>query len=216
MSLAIQTKIEDTATPWLAELRGRITPHRIAAEVGPRLTRLVQRNFRKQGTNALGWPSTHFWGRAAEATNWQEGFGFVMISVNQIGIRQRLQGGDIKPVNAGALTIPAHPDAYGKRAREFSNLKFKFVLDPLSGRMRPALVANRATSSNIEFVTVKSGKNKGQTRASQNFDLQPLFWLAKKVHQNPNPAVLPSDAEFEAALDQSVDAVLRTSTGGEQ
>lgn len=31
-------------------------------------------------------------------------------------------GGDIRPVNAGALTIPIHPDAKGKSARDFSDL----------------------------------------------------------------------------------------------
>lgn len=31
-------------------------------------------------------------------------------------------GGDIRPVNAGALTIPIHPDAKGKKASDFKNL----------------------------------------------------------------------------------------------
>src|ERR1043166_5619357 len=99
MSLAVQiTTPVDTATPEVRMLQQRVTPHRMAAEIGPRATRLVQRNFLKLGTNKRGWPSTHFWGRAAEATNWQEGFGFVEIGVNQIGVRQQLMGGEIKPV----------------------------------------------------------------------------------------------------------------------
>ncbi|MBI1939180.1 MAG: HK97 gp10 family phage protein [Ignavibacteriales bacterium] len=31
-------------------------------------------------------------------------------------------GGDIRPVDAGALTIPIHPDAKGKRAKDFKDL----------------------------------------------------------------------------------------------
>jgi hypothetical protein len=79
--MSVATKIDvvnDTASPWLALMQGRISPHRIAAEIGPRCTRLVQRNFRKLGANAKDWPSTHFYGRAAEATNWHDdGYGFV-------------------------------------------------------------------------------------------------------------------------------------------
>jgi len=212
MSLAQKIEIEDSASPWLMELKGQVSPHRMAAEVGPRCTRLVQRNFRQLGTNAKGWPSTHFYGRAAEATNWQEGFGFVMIAINQIGIRQRLEGGDIKPVNAGALTIPAMPEAYGKTAGEFSNLKFAMIEDPERGTMRPALVAMRSTSSQVERVNITRGKQKGQTRfkeVSQTFGLQALFWLAKGVHQEPDPSVMPTDGEFEHAFGQSVDALLK-------
>ena len=213
MSIAANISVEkDTASPWLRDLQGRVTSHRIASEVGPRCTRLVQRNFRSLGANKRGWASTHFYGRAAEATNWQEGFGFLNIVVNQIGVRQRLMGGDIRPVNAGALTIPAQEEAYGKRAREFSGLKFAFVEDPERGVMRPALVAMRSTGSNVEPVTIKSGKNKGQTRwkeTSQTFGLQALFWLSKGVHQEADPSVLPSDDEFLQEFDRSVEALLR-------
>ena len=219
MSIAVKTSVEkDTVSPWLKDLQGRVTSHRIAAEVGPRCTRLVQRNFRSLGTNKRGWASTHFYGRAAEATNWQEGFGFLNIVVNQIGIRQRLMGGDIRPVNAGALTIPAQEEAYGKRAGEFSGLKFAFVMDLERGVMRPALVANRAVATLVEQVTIKSGKNKGQTRMkaiAQTFGLQALFWLAKGVHQTADPRVLPSDAEFIQEFDRSVEALMRDQqTGG--
>src|SRR5947209_7974293 len=147
MSIAV---ITDTATPELEYLRANVTPHRMAAEIGPRATRLVQRNFLKKerAGNSRGWPSTHFYARAAEATNWQEGFGFVMIGVNQIGIRQRFLGGDIEAKDK-KLTIPAVPEAYGKRAGEFNNLKFGFALDPESGKMRPALVEAQASQVKI-------------------------------------------------------------------
>ena len=215
MSIAVNISVEkDTATPWLKDLAGRCTSHRIAAEVGPRCTRLVQRNFRSLGTNKRGWASTQFYGRAAEATNWQEGFGFLNVVINQIGVRQRLMGGDIKPVNAGALTIPAVEEAYGKRAREFEGLKFAFALDPERGTMRPALVAMRSTGSEVEQVTIKSGKKKGQTRmkeVAQTFGLQAIFWLSKGVHQEADPGVLPSDEEFAAEFDKSVGALMRDS-----
>lgn len=209
MSVATNISVvEDTASPWLRDLVGRVTPHRIAAEVGPRCTRLVQRNFRGLGTNARGWKTTNFYGRAAEATNWQEGFGFLNIVVNQIGVRQRLMGGDIKPVNAGALTIPACEEAYGKRAGEFSNLQFKFVLDPERGVMRPALVEKAGVTH------IKLGrKRKDGTRSAKadrtSTGLVALFWLSKGVHQEADPRVLPSDEEFLAEFDRSAEALLK-------
>lgn len=211
MSLATKIAVEDEATPWVQGLQGRVTPHRIAAEVGPRCTRLVQRNFRRLGTNSKGWPSTHFYGRAAEATNWQEMNSFVLISVDQIGIRQRLLGGPIRPVNAKALTIPAQPDTYGKTVGEFSNLQFKMVLDPQSGRIRPALVEKPGQVTKRRGGKRKDG-TRSETEVSATTGLVALFWLARGVKQDPDPAVMPSDADFEAELDKSVDSLLREET----
>jgi hypothetical protein len=213
MSIGGQITIEkDTATPELQFLRANVTPHRMAAEVGPRATRLVQRNFltKEKTGNAKGWPTTHFYARAAEATNWQEGFGFVMISVNQIGIRQRLEGGDIKPVNAGALTIPAVADAYGKRAGEFNNLRFGFALDPATGKMRPALV--EAEASQVKIGKIKKDGSRTMKHTGNTTAKIAIFWLLGGVTQKPDPTVLPSDEDFQESFDQSVAALLRHPT----
>lgn len=207
MSITIQ---RDTATPELKFLQANVTPHRIAAEVGPRVTRLVQRNFLKKENagNKHGWPSTHFYARAAEATNWQEGFGFVMISVNQIGVRQRLQGGDINPTGGRKyLTIPAVAEAYGKRAGEFNNLRFGFVLDPETGKTRPALVEAEATQIKISKIK-KSGK-RTITPTSSTTGKVAIFYLIAGAHQEADPTVLPTDEEFQTAMDQSIDALLK-------
>lgn len=216
--------IQENATPGLELMRANVTPHRLAAEIGPRVTRLVQRNFLKKerAGNSMGWPSQHFYARAAEATNWQEGFGFVMISVNQIGVRQRLIGGVIKPVNAKMLTMPATADAYGKRAGEFSNLKFGFALDPESGKMRPALVEKEGTVSGADTShkwvrDSKTGKYKEIiTKAKKGKALATgkiaIFWLLASANQKPDPTVMPSDDEFQGAMDESVDTLLRHPT----
>lgn len=212
MSLAISTEVQDGAGPALKGLAGRVAPRRIAAEVGPRLTRLMQRHFRSLGQNKKGWPSTSFYGRAAEATNWQmQASGeYVDIVCNQIGIRQRLMGGEIKPVNAGALTIPASPDAAGKTAREFSDLKFSFVHDPDLGVMRPALI--RAEQTRVAFGRRRKDGTRSVTNAGETGG-EVMFWLAKGARQDPDPTVLPADEEFERELDRSVDALLADSGG---
>lgn len=208
MSIAIE---KDTATPELKFLAG-VTPHRLAAEVGPRSTRLVQNNFLKkeQAGNKNGWPSTHFYARAAEATNWQEGFGFVMISVNQIGIRQRLVGGPIVPgPGKKYLTEPAVPDAAGKRAAEFPNLKFAFALDPDNpGTVRPALVEKPGVLK-FELGQKKKDGTRSVLHQRVTTGLVPIFWLLAGANQQGDPTVMPSDEQFQQVFDQSVDAVLR-------
>jgi hypothetical protein len=208
MSVNVQISTElDTATPELQHIQRQVSPHRMAEEIGPRATRLVQRNFLKLGPNKRDWPSTHFWGRAAEATNWQEGFGFVMININQIGVRQQLLGGDIKPVRAGALTIPAVAEAYGKTAREFNSLRFGFAFDAERNVMRPALV--EAEASEVKIGKQKKDGSRSVKRTGARTGTKAIFWLAKGVKQFPHPTVLPSDEEFGVAMDQSMDALLR-------
>ena len=133
------------------------------------------------------------------------------VSVNQIGIRQRLQGGPIRPVNAKMLTIPAQPDAYGKTAGEFGNLEFKMVLDPSSGHMRAALVEKKGTPK-TKVAWSKSKKDgravRKETVTSASTGL-PIFWLARSVNQQPNANVFPSDAEFLFELDKGVDALIK-------
>lgn len=207
MSISIQLDTKQ-AEDFLEDLKDRITPHKVRAEVGPRATRLTQRHLRSLGENKKGWPSTHFYGRAAEATNWQEGFGYLLVVINQIGIRQRVIGGKISPVNAGALTIPASPEAYGKTTKDFPKLQLKFLYDPESGRIRPALVEPQGRT-HLKLGRKKKDGTRNVTVDSVSTGLAPLFWLAKSVKQAPNPNVLPSDDDYREVFDQSMSALLK-------
>lgn len=207
MSLGVKIAVEDKATADLRKLEGRVTPQRLAAEIGPRGTRLVQRNFLSLGKNKRGWPTTNFWARAAKATNWQVGTGFVMIGVNQIGVRQQLLGGDIRPVNAQALTIPISPVAYGHTAREFPGA---FLLFTPKGAYIVQHGETVSASGEVKGPTLKGkkvlgGNFKRRQRASLNF----LFKLARGVSQRPHPEVMPSDEAWNKAFDESVEALLR-------
>ena len=212
MSIGARVTTEvDTATPWLAGLPSRITTHEMAAQLGPGCARLMQRHFRAQGANKRGWPSTEFWSRAADATNWieggGEGGGFVDIDCNQIGIRQQIYGGDIRPVNAKALTIPAAPEAYGKTAGEFSNLEFGFLFDPQTGTMRPCLKETQSTA--IKIGRAKKDGSRTVKGVSSSLGNKAMFWLCGVVTQKPHPDVVPSDEDFGAAMDTAMGAILR-------
>ena len=214
MSVGKYISIDDTATPWLRELTERVSPIRMAAEVGPRCTRLVQRNFRSlesQG-NKHGWPSTHFAANAARATSWKYDYGYVFIDVNQIGLRYQLEGGEIKPINVDNLAYPAAPEAAGKRPREFSNLVFGILPDPEHGGiMRPCLKEAAAT-----HIRIGKEKKKGGERSvkalSTTTGLVAIFWLSKGVSKGPDPRWMPTDAQFQTEFDTSIEALLRHPT----
>ena len=209
MSVAVRI-VTDTASPWLREMQMRVSPQRMANQLGPACERLVRRNFLAQGTNKQGWPSTSFWKKAEGATHRKSGYGFVQIECSKIGVRQRLEGGDIKPVNAGALTIPACPEAYGKTAADFANLVFGFEIDPRTGNMRPCL----HEKGGVAKIKLGKYKRKDGTRkatvTSMTTGREVMFWLCKGVHQNPNPKVMPSDEAFGAEFDKSVEALMKT------
>ena len=216
MSVAVKVSaVEDTVSPWLRELEDRVAPELICAEVGPRCTRLVQRNFRSLGQNQRGWPSTQFYGRAAEETNWQAFTGYVDIVVDQIGIRQRLEGGPITPQKAGALTIPISPVSYGKTVADFPGAfllctpKGAWIVQYGTGLL---YVADQAThgAKGSAAMHAKAARGLGGNAASRKAaSLNFLFVLSKGVTQTANSRVLPSDEEFDGEFDKSVKALLK-------
>jgi hypothetical protein len=207
--MSVGIDINDNATPAMREIALRVSPARLAAEVGPRSVRLVQRNFRSLGTNSRGWPSTHMYSQMAQATTWAAEAGAVHVDVNHVATRQRLLGGVITPQEAGTLTLPATPEAYGHRAREFSNLEFGFELNPTTGRMMPCLREARAT-------VFKQTRRKDGTIVNKpvksTTGTKVWYWLAGRVNQKPDPRVMPADGEWEREFDRSVDALVKTST----
>lgn len=84
----------------------------------------------------------------------------------------------VRPVNGSTyLTIPMVAAAYGRRAREFSNLEFAMV--PGVG---PALVFEGAEDT-------------------------PVFRLVRKVTLNPDPEALPDDESIVAAVKRALDEI---------
>jgi hypothetical protein len=213
MSVAINISTDlPPADAALREMELRVSPERFCAEIGPRVTRLVQRNFRAIGPNKKGWPTTEFANRAADATAWGSGSlsldeAVVIVYTTLLGLRQRLEGGDIKPVNAESLAYPAAPEAYGKTPREFDNLEVGFALDPERGVMRPCLKETRAT--NIRIGKRKKGGGRTIKAVSETTGIVAIFWLAKGVHQDPDPRWMPTDQQFAEAFDEAFDALLR-------
>jgi hypothetical protein len=140
--------------------------------------------------NKYGYPKTNFYGQAARSvSSGVEGDDINIDITGPVGFRQRLKGGTIRPKNVKFLTMPAAPEAYGKRAREFSNLKFAIVFDPKIQKSRPALVTTESTQFKLGQRR-KDGSRKVTVLGEVGGGV--MYWLLRSATQSPDPTVLPT------------------------
>lgn len=173
---------EDTATPALAATTRGLAPAALGAVIGRAGRNTVREHlFARDGQgNALGGRRTHFFGQAARATNFALQGDTVVIAIDHVGIAQRFFGGTIRPKSAKYLTIPVHPAAHGKRAREFSDLEVIF-----GAGGRPVALARKA-------------------RGRRGFG-EIYYRLVRSVTQQPDTSVLPTDAQLDSAIQSEVE-----------
>lgn len=126
-----------------------------------------------------------------------------VISITQVGFRQRVQGGVIRP-KAGKkfLTIPAAPEAYGRRAGEFSALEMRYVMDE-SGHLRPALVQRAHTTLKFVNRRRKDGTVSLSVKPGALNEGKVMYWLVRQVTQRADSSVLPAPGLIIAAAVQA-------------
>lgn len=180
----IAVRVNDRATPALRQLLQQVRGPaglKVAARGVANVARDHFDVLDQTQPNKMGGRRTHFWRgvrRSVQAPLVRGSVG--IIGINHVGIRQRLDGGVIRPVNRKYLTIPARAEAYGRTAREFHNLSVAY------GRGGAyALVENQVT----RLRRTKSGKlaDGGTTGGLV------MFWLVRRVVQRPFGGALPSD-----------------------
>lgn len=121
----------------------------------------------------------------------------VSVSINQVAIAQRLFGGDIEPVSAKFLAIPARSESYGKRPREFDNLQL--ILFPSGAAAlveREAGVVRGGRRGGEKGAGAKKVAGISSRRKGDEMGGLVYFWLVKQVHQEPDPTVLPEESEM--------------------
>lgn len=210
MSLSIKIELRDKSISELEELEMNLQPKEVNTAVARGGQNFLKAHFYKldsQRANQMGGKRTHFYGQAARSVTQEIVTDGVLFSINQVGIRQRLEGGTILPKGSNPktgkkiqyLTIPARAEAYGRRAGEFNNLSV------LWGKNGPvALVENYATKVRKTKKGLKSG---GETGGLV------MYWLVPKVAQKKDPSVLPTNEELRAALLQEVRKALAVRAG---
>jgi len=200
MSVMVLRVRSDEITPSLHELREEMGVARLLNAIGPTAAQLTREHLRSKPGNKRGWPSTRFWTRAARATSHARTTNSVVISINQIGVRQRYHGGPILPVKAKALTIPISSKSYGRKVKDFPDA---FLLKTKKG----AYIVRRGEQISEKTGRIKRGAGKGRPAKRVSAFLEFLFKLSFGVNQEADPTVLPAEAELHAAVETRVQSI---------
>ncbi len=163
--------------------------------------------------NKMGGKRTNFFLQVARSIQQPQSQDDLMIvSINQVGFAQRLFGGVIKPKNSRFLTIPATPEAYGKRAREFKDLEVLYnhqgrpigliQREPVKklGRRKKGL-SDENFSKTLQDSTDAFFSKKGKV----------FFWFASSVTQSADPTIMPSEAELASHVQGDIRDYLEVS-----
>jgi hypothetical protein len=201
MSFSTDINIKDNATPALEAQVSRLEPrfvNRIAGRAGQNVVRSHLFKYNAEHPNQLGGKRTNFYAQAARGTTFVSDDSKAVVSINQVGIRQRWLGGEIKPTGTNPrtgqpikyLAIPARAEAYGRRAGELDNLSIQW------GKNGPvALVENLATKVRS---TKKGFKSAGETGGAV------YYWLVPSVVQQGDPGVIPTREQLIAGIVQEL------------
>lgn len=201
----------DTATPLMDRIKSEATQAGLSLVMGRAVGNLwrdwlydLNAERHKHGRN--------YYAQAADSVTVTATPDGVKITASQIGFRQRRYGGEIRPKGGRKyLTIPATPEAYGRRAGEFGDLDFAFVMDE-NGAIRPALVRRASTLLKYSRRKRKDGSVSINVRAGEEIERKVYYWLVKKVTQQPDPSVLPPDSLIVAyAREAAVRRIARLS-----
>lgn len=183
MSFATTIEFDDPRKfPPLLRLSQGVQRPDIRRVMGRAVATALRKNFTdldRKRPNQLGGTRTHFWGQVRRSVQQPELIGGdgVKIAINHVGIAQRYFGGDIEAGQNGSgkkfLTLPVAAEAYGHRAREFDDLEFI----PSEDGTRAILARhNDASVGSIGEV---------------------LYVLVRRVHQEPDPSILPPEADLQ-------------------
>jgi hypothetical protein len=135
----------------------------------------------------------NYYAQAADSVTVNNINGAVIISVTQIGFRLRRFGGRVLPKKK-YLTIPDEnaPEAFGRRAGEFSDLDFQIVLDA-NGHLRPALVRRASTALKFTRRRRKDGTVSVNVRPGELREGKVMYWLVRQTTHLADASVLPPD-----------------------
>ena len=203
----LSVSIRNTATPAIKEAVAQIKGNGLVMAEAQGVRETLRDRFaelEQTRPNKMGFPRTHFWAdvRGTVQVPQVQSPATATVSIAHQAIRQRVEGGKIVPTAGHEfLTLPEAPEAYGHRAREFSNLHFGFA-ENRYGNLAPALIENNATR--VKF---------GRTRKDGTRKVTPgpevggavFFWLVKQVYQPADPTILPSEARLQEAAIQKGD-----------
>ncbi|MBL9187924.1 MAG: hypothetical protein JNK23_10625 [Opitutaceae bacterium] len=180
----------DEATPLLARVKSAAAAQGLALVGARAVASLVKDHLYGLDSQRHKYGS-HYYRQAGDSVRTEVVPQGAVVSISQIGFRLRLFGGTVRAKNVRLLTIPAHPDAYGKRAREFDDLDFSFQINPKTGALQPCLVRRAQTTLKYSRRKGKDGAVNISVRAVSTLDAVVMYWLTPSVTHDADPSVLP-------------------------
>lgn len=205
MSLAID--VRENVTAALTAAQGAVQPEQLAlagARGAANEVRSHLANLESTRPNKQGWTRQHWWARVRRSVQAPRlAAGGAIVSITEPGIGLRYFGGTTRPVSRKYMTIPAIEEAYGRRAREFSNLRFGFAENRF-GNLAPALIERDHTELNFGRRR-KDGSRKisGTSRGGRTF-----YWLVRRAVHPADHSVLPTDEALANAANTTMTGVV--------
>lgn len=188
--MSVEIDIRNMVGPALARVSAAMKQGQLNTVAGRAGVNEVKEHYwqlERERPNAMGGTRTNFWAQCARSTNYTQLPDGVKVSVSQVGAAQRFYGGRIVPgPGKKYLTIPARAEAYGRRAKEFTNLHFEIT------EAGPALVQGYSS-------TIRRTK-KGKSKLVSETDPGVMFWLRREVNQKGDPSTLPTPVDLAAAV----------------
>lgn len=190
MSIEIKV-LKDTASEAVEGLAVIAAHPEVRREMAGRCVELTANHIRGLGTNKQGWPSTGFYRAVAgnvKSDQDSDGFSLTMDHPEKPGaMRQRYYGGTIT-MKDKLLTIPARQEFYGRKATDFTDLRFVVFA---SGSK--ALVVGSQGVGLVNFGTGRSVTPRGAGRQARGMV---AFWLVESVTQAGDVNVIPTSEQY--------------------
>ena len=213
MDIEVQSNVQERMDAVMEAL----SPDVAGPLIAERMALYVSQHFANldaSHANKMGGTRTHFYEKASEDVHsFADSDGGINIAVSEpIGLRQRIKGGPIDPVNQKALAIPAIPEAYGKSPREIANLvcvwptgyDFGWLKESNEGAMHATAwdLETRLPTRGKGLVKSRGEKNTNRTNGNRVF-----YWLVSHVDQEGDPSIAPDENETRAELEDTVGAL---------
>lgn len=191
------------------KLRSSIDIAVAAAESLADLIRAHLKNLEDTRPNKMGWPRTHFWADAyKDVQNPTRRVDGAAVALTNPGLAQRYFGGEIVPHGHPFLAIPARAEAYGHNPRDFDNL-----VPIITGPGRGELI--EAEAQRVSFGRKKKDGTRTVKEGEEVGGLA-MFWLVDKVHQDPDPSVLPTEEKMSDAVQHGAQTRIDRIVRGEE
>jgi len=193
----IEIDIKDEVTGLVKDVEEAFESRRINPQIGTAMVRLFQDHFRTLPASQSGFPSQHYWGEAAKSMSFVVTADGVKLSSSLPGLNMHVTGipAIIRPINAKNLAIPARAEAYGRRPREFANLRVAFR--KVGGHLEAfALVEGAGEQRGKPQHALQIKGIKGDKKVGQAWTGAVVYWLKKEVHTHRYPGVIPTEEQM--------------------